>query len=209
MAYCDKGHWYDANTSTKCPTCMQIGGLSPGTSAESGAESKPGGALATQYEGDYGPPAPVQPLKPFVQGGHIGGAAASPAMPQGGGHMAPAGGTVLLGDEEAAERVMGFVVVTAAREDDEHVYTRLKKGVNTIGRFGSRSSIELRDRECSQQHALIICTNTATRLVDLDSSNGTKINGDACEIAQLAEGDRISVGRTDFVYVPQPYVAED
>ena len=123
--------------------------------------------------------------------------------------MAPGARTVFEDATEAAERLMGFLVVVQSREEEEWRYFRLKKGVNFIGRFGSRCDIELRDREASQQHALLVCTNAATRLIDLDSSNGTQVQGRRLEIAQLAEGDRIQVGRTTMIYVPFPYVAED
>jgi pSer/pThr/pTyr-binding forkhead associated (FHA) protein len=123
--------------------------------------------------------------------------------------MATGARTVFEDASEAAERLMGFLVVLQSREEEEWRYFRLKKGVNFIGRFGSRCDIELRDRESSQQHALLVCTNSATRIIDLDSSNGTLVQGRRLEIAQLAEGDRIQVGRTILMYVPFPYVAED
>ena len=113
------------------------------------------------------------------------------------------------GDDEAAERLMGFLVVTASKEDEEHRYVRLRKGVNQIGRFGTRCGIELRDREVSGLHALVICTNSATRLVDLDSANGVFVDGERTEIALLEEGSCVTFGRTDFVYVPFPFVADD
>ena len=114
--------------------------------------------------------------------------------------------TVFEDAADAEERLMGFLVVVQSREEEEWRYFR--RGVNFIGRFGSRCDIELRDREASQQHALLVCTN-ATRIIDLDSSNGTPVQGRRLEIALLSEGDQIQVGRTVLMFVPFPYVAED
>jgi len=124
----------------------------------------------------------------------------------------PAGGpqkTTYMEATEAEERLMGFLVITHTKDDEEHRYFRLRKGVNFIGRIGSRCSIEIRDQEISNQHALLVCTNTATRAIDLDSSNGMVIDGDKFEIAELAEGDTMKLGRTHLQYVPFPWVAED
>jgi pSer/pThr/pTyr-binding forkhead associated (FHA) protein len=104
---------------------------------------------------------------------------------------------------------MGFLVITATREDDEYRYFRLQKGVNGIGSIGSRTTVEIRDREVSGQHAILVCTNTVARLLDLDSRNGTHVNGSKSEYAELKVGDVIRVGRTELVYVPFQYVAED
>jgi len=117
--------------------------------------------------------------------------------------------TVFDDDTEANERLMGFLVILDTKQDDEWRYFRLKKGVNKVGRFGSRAHVELRDGQSSEEHALVICTNNAARVIDLDSSNGTKVNRNKVEIALLKEGDRMRIGRTELMYVPFPYVAED
>ena len=129
----------------------------------------------------------------------------------GGGRVRGAGGphTILDDEEERVERLLGFLVITASREEEEWRYFRLQKGVNWIGAIGSRAQIELRDREVSGQHAIIVCTNTAARLLDLDSSNGTHLNGNRVEYGQLSLGDVIRVGRTDLTYIPFEFVAED
>jgi pSer/pThr/pTyr-binding forkhead associated (FHA) protein len=104
---------------------------------------------------------------------------------------------------------MGFLVVTFSKTEEEYAYHRLKKGVNFLGRFGARSEVELRDPEVSQQHALFICNNLVTRIVDLDSSNGVEINGQKSDIAVLQEGDIIRVGRTELMYVPFHWEVEE
>ena len=201
MAFCSKGHYYDDGKHDGCPLCA--GG---------------GAAPATIYEGDEGPvPEAVKaralpPLKPMnFAGGRMGARPGQPIAPMGGrGIPQAAGGKTILDDEdEAIERLMGFLVVVSSREEEEHRFIRLQKGVNAIGRFGSRAAIELRDGEVSTNHALVICTNNASRIVDLDSANGLQINGEKTEIALLEEGTQITLGRTTLVHVPFPFVAED
>lgn len=192
MPYDENGRWVDS--ASKLTPTRPAGG---------------GGAPPTRYE-EGGAAGGLPPVAPFPGMGAFqgGGAAAGPQV--GGGMPAPTGARTVFEDAtEAAERLMGFLVVLQSREEEEWRYFRLKKGVNFIGRFGSRCEIELRDREASQQHALLVCTNAATRIIDLDSSNGTFVQGRRLEIAQLAEGNRIRIGRTTLMYVPFPYVAED
>jgi len=122
-----------------------------------------------------------------------------------------AGGNHTVFDEatESAERLMGFLVLVSTKLDEEHRYFRLRKGVSFIGRFGSRAQIEIRDQQVSAQHALIVCTNSANRVLDLDSANGIQINGSQTEYHEMQEGDRIRIGTNELVFVPFPYVAED
>ena len=223
MAWCNQGHEYDPTKNPTCPVC----GSGPAVAGKA--------APSTVYEGDDGPLPPGWPPRPApnfpgvtpgmgAPGGNaqMGGAANAGMQPffQGGGApfrppmQAPGAGgggpkTVMDDEAEAVERLMGFVVIMASKEDDEYRYMRLRKGVNFIGRFGFRSDIEIRDGDISGQHALIICTNNAVRLIDLDSTNGTKVNGERIEIAVLQEGDVISVGRTRLMFVPFLLVVEE
>ena len=161
------------------------------------------------------PPTRMDPVAPFPGLGNMGG---SPM--QGGSFgsvpdtapVAPAaagGHTVFDEATESAERLMGFLVLTSTKLDEEHRYFRLRKGVNFIGRFGSRAHIEIRDQQVSAQHALIVCTNKASRLLDLDSSNGIQVNGGGVEYHVLSEGDRIRIGTNEVVFIPFPFMAED
>lgn len=203
MAYCKRGHYYDPSTSPDCPSCAQ---LTP--SAGGGAAPK------TVYEGDDGPlPAGLGNQGPRFPG-LGGGALVGPTIPARtsgayGQAAQPGAKTQYFEDDESIERLMGFLIIVQSKEEDEFRYMRLKKGVNRIGRFGSRSEIELRDSEASGEHGLVICTNSCARVVDLDSSNGTVVNGEKAEIAILEDGDSIQVGRTRMLYVGFPYEADD
>lgn len=179
---------------------------------------------ATVYEDDDGPVLSGQPTIPQqvspqpMRGGMIqpmrgasfgGGAVARGGM---GGGMAMGGGgpkTRLDDDDEVVERLMGFFVISKSKMDEEHRYFRLRRGINFIGRFGSRSQIEVRDKLVSEQHAIVVCTNSAARFVDLDSSNGSTLNGEKTEYAELKEGDLVGVGTTKLTFVPFAFIAED
>ena len=209
MAFCPKGHHYDENTHHACPWCAQGsqpsgGGAAPATQYEEGAAQ---GGYRPAYQGGALPP--IQPMpRDFLSGSAARGP--TPVAPLAGG--SPLGTpqkTTYMEATEAAERLMGFLVITQTRHDEEHRYFRLRKGVNFVGRIGSRCSVEIRDEEISNQHVLLVCTNNATRAIDLDSRNGMTIGGDKFEIAELAEGDELRVGRTTLKFVPFPWVAED
>jgi hypothetical protein len=170
----------------------------------------------TVYEDDEGPaPAgggypPIGQIPPYRGGAAAPTPAHNPIQPMGG-RPPMAGGpkTRMDDDDEVAERLMGFMVIISSRQDEENRYFRLRKGVNWVGRFGSRAQVELRDQQVSQQHAILVCTNKASRLVDLDSANGSAVNGEKCEYATLSDGDTVAFGRTTCVFVSFPYVAED
>lgn len=200
MAVCSKGHYYDESRDHACPVCGVGVGQAP-----AGGQSP-----ATQYEEPEGPPLGQRP--PAFRGGGFGPGPGKPAfrpqpafVPQGG----PAGKTVYAEEDEAVERLMGFLVVADSREDEPWRYFRLRKGVNTVGRFGSRAQVEIRDSQVSMEHALIVCTDSASRVIDLDSGNGVFVNTDRTEIASLSTGDEVQLGRTRMVYTAFPYVADD
>ena len=63
----------------------------------------------------------------------------------------------------------------------------------TIGR-SSESSLVLVEDMVSRQHARIFIEDGAVKLADLDSTNGSFVNGERVRNADLAEGDRILFG---------------
>ncbi len=65
----------------------------------------------------------------------------------------------------------------------------------TIGREEG-NSIQLNDERVSRCHFKIQRDNERLVLTDLDSTNGTKVNGDECQLKILRHGDLIAVGRT-------------
>jgi adenylate cyclase len=69
------------------------------------------------------------------------------------------------------------------------------KDQNTIGRQPS-SNIPLSDPRSSGNHAYLVCENDKWTVRDLNSSNGTFVNGIKIESIELSNGDRIQIGTT-------------
>ncbi len=69
-----------------------------------------------------------------------------------------------------------------------------------VGR-GSDASIRLDDDCISRRHCKIVPGADGVVLVDLDSTNGTYINGTAVSARPLHDGDRVQIGRTIFKFL--------
>ena len=72
----------------------------------------------------------------------------------------------------------------------------------TIGR-NSENSITIQDKMLSGNHARIFIDDGLYFLDDLDSTNGTYLNGERIEKDQveLRSGDVISIGQLEFVFI--------
>ena len=79
----------------------------------------------------------------------------------------------------------------------------VKEPVSVLGR-SKRCDIVLPDPNVSRQHAEIRLEGDGHVLVDLDSTNGVKINGREVKRAVLADGDRIELGSTELRFERRP-----
>lgn len=70
---------------------------------------------------------------------------------------------------------------------------------NVIGR-SSRSDIRIKHPGISSEHALIRVVDTVATIEDLDSTNGTRVNGRGITRHTLRHGDQIEVGRERLMY---------
>ncbi len=77
---------------------------------------------------------------------------------------------------------------------------RLKGDQLSVGR-DSANHLCLRDRAVSRRHFTISKTDVAFHLVDLESHNGTFVNGIPVRRKLLAHGDTIRVGRCELVFL--------
>ena len=79
----------------------------------------------------------------------------------------------------------------------------LMSAMTVLGRDESADVI-LEDPGISRRHAEVRVTNDGPRQVahlrDLGSTNGTYVNGDKVDASPLADGDRITVGRTSAIF---------
>jgi pSer/pThr/pTyr-binding forkhead associated (FHA) protein len=69
----------------------------------------------------------------------------------------------------------------------------------TIGREEG-NLLRLNDERVSRFHAKIQFDNGDVILTDLDSTNGTRINGNPVQIRRLRPGDRVGVGRSILIF---------
>jgi hypothetical protein len=69
----------------------------------------------------------------------------------------------------------------------------------TIGR-SRECDLTVSDGNASRRHAEIVREGDAYVVVDLNSTNGTELNGKRVAREELADGDRITVGATDIVF---------
>jgi pSer/pThr/pTyr-binding forkhead associated (FHA) protein len=89
-----------------------------------------------------------------------------------------------------------LVILTGDFAQTEHA---LAKDETLIGR-NPTTDITLLDEGISREHALILRDEElgGFTIEDLQSTNGTKVNGKRVRSAELAHGDSIEVGHTRF-----------
>lgn len=89
-------------------------------------------------------------------------------------------------------RRQAFLLVLAGPQQGE-VFPLASGRELLIGRRED-ADIPLRDEGVSRRHATIQVDEAGARLVDLDSANGTFVDGECTSEAQLADGARIALG---------------
>jgi adenylate cyclase len=73
-----------------------------------------------------------------------------------------------------------------------------------IGRAPQANDIVLKQAQVSREHAIIRAEGETFRLIDLDSSNGTKIDGQRIKDCLLDDGDTFTIGRFQLVFHKGP-----
>src|SRR5262245_15518557 len=69
----------------------------------------------------------------------------------------------------------------------------------TIGREEG-NLLRLNDERVSRFHAKVQIDNEDVILTDLDSTNGTRINGNPVQIRRIRPGDRVGLGRSILIF---------
>jgi predicted component of type VI protein secretion system len=93
-------------------------------------------------------------------------------------------------------RTVTFLVLEGV--DKGRVYKDLPIPV-TIGREEG-NGLRLNDERVSRFHAKVQVEDGDIILTDLDSTNGTRVNGSAIQIRRLRPGDQVSIGRTMLLF---------
>lgn len=106
--------------------------------------------------------------------------------------------TCLLTDAAAYKRLAKGYLVPESSAD--HATIAIQKDVTTIGK-GDQADVILKNLGISRMHARITCRGDHCFLTDLNSRNGTSLNGvllNPEEEQLLADGDWISFGNTRY-----------
>ena len=93
-------------------------------------------------------------------------------------------------------RTVTFLVLEGV--DKGRVYKDLPIPV-TIGREEG-NGLRLNDERVSRFHAKVQVEDNDIILTDLDSTNGTRVNGTAIQIRRLRAGDQVAIGRTMLLF---------
>lgn len=78
---------------------------------------------------------------------------------------------------------------------------KLSKGKQYVIGRSVEADIQLPDERVSRQHASLRWSGTGFALVDLQSTNGTYVNGGKAGSIRLLDGDRIRIGTHDLRYI--------
>ncbi len=93
-------------------------------------------------------------------------------------------------------RTVTFLVLEGV--DKGRAYKNLPIPV-TIGREEG-NGLRLNDERVSRFHAKVQVEDNDIILTDLDSTNGTRVNGNAIQIRRLRPGDQVSIGRSMLLF---------
>lgn len=92
-----------------------------------------------------------------------------------------------------------WILKTVTEDVPERTFRMLPGGVRTVGRSTGADFI-VDAALVSRVHCqLTVLQDEGLELRDLDSTNGTYVNGTRVEHARLASGDRIQIGRLELV----------
>jgi hypothetical protein len=101
---------------------------------------------------------------------------------------------------EAEEQtfIVPKAVLVSDEDDGQSVNYRLA-AVNYIGRSPD-NQLQLSRPGVSRRHAVVMATATGYTIRDLNSQNGTFVNGERVKEGLLKDGDRISIGQVDLAF---------
>ena len=92
-----------------------------------------------------------------------------------------------------------WMLRTLTSEQPEQVFRILPGGVRTVGRATGADFIVDAALVPRVHCRLTALPDGELEVRDLDSTNGTFVNGERIERARLADGDRLQVGRLELV----------
>src|SRR6476619_1214794 len=91
-----------------------------------------------------------------------------------------------------------WVLKTAEDAEEPFTFRILPGSIKTVGR-APRADFIVEAALVSRLHCRLTAGATELEVVDLESTNGTYVNGERAERAILRTGDRLGVGRVDLI----------
>jgi pSer/pThr/pTyr-binding forkhead associated (FHA) protein len=91
-----------------------------------------------------------------------------------------------------------WVINTEQAVDSPFTFRILPGAIKTIGR-APRADFRVDAALVSRLHCRLTAGATDLEVIDLESTNGTFVNGARVERALLKTGDRLGVGKVEFV----------
>jgi pSer/pThr/pTyr-binding forkhead associated (FHA) protein len=101
-----------------------------------------------------------------------------------------------------------WLLKTEEGADPAFLFRILPGNIKTIGRAAGANFI-VDAALVSRLHCRVTAGASELEMVDLDSTNGTFVNGQRVPRATLKPGDRLGVGRVDLVVTQQAQAAHD
>ncbi len=92
-----------------------------------------------------------------------------------------------------------WILRTVAEGEPENTFRILPGGVRTVGRATGADFIVDAPLISRVHCRLTALADGSLEVRDLDSTNGTFINGERVQTGRLASGDRLGVGRVELV----------
>ena len=102
--------------------------------------------------------------------------------------------------DEARQALVSEGDYIAYEDDDRHRVIPLQDGWTRIGRSLS-AHMRFDDPTVSRRHALLYRDDSGARILDDRSLNGVFKNGERVELAELEDGDEITVGRYRLFFI--------
>ena len=91
-----------------------------------------------------------------------------------------------------------WILKTADEADAPFLFRILPGSIKTIGR-AARADFVLDAALVSRLHCRLTAGSAELEVVDLESTNGTFVNGERAKRASLKQGDRLGVGRVELL----------
>src|SRR6187402_730818 len=91
-----------------------------------------------------------------------------------------------------------WMLKTAENAESPFSFRILPGNIKTIGR-APRADFIVDAALVSRVHCRLTAGATELEVIDLESTNGTFVNGERTERATLKEGDRLGVGRVELL----------